>query len=778
MKKHLPRWISLLLVLALLMSRAPCFAQKEDGRIIRVRCVSRLNDMETVNLLLMNGKTYIAAYTAGRLSGFEPTGDNVFCRNDEKRHVDKWTRWNGIDCIEFESGLAQLDTEISMLGDVLVFNNYGSGIGALLEVADKYMIDRNYYKPAYDSEASIWNFGWAYSDFFNSLMSGEWLEAITVEYNEEIFNDVLMRILSPEELDEDTASTMKANEFMNKIIDIADAVHDKRSESGGNTIKQLMNILVEAEGIPELKDALLKLFDDLAMDNKQKPFDYMLKTIILSDELAMKSLYNSIAFVETLDTAAGKRALSTRPGYVRSAINSNMKSLKASGFKDTLDVVGDKVFAFLWDKLSDVLDDIIIDMIFPELYLIIAAELMDLISGGLSDKLRYIEYAHCTYDLAELSRELYMTYRKDLKSAVNAKYAAILYYRSVQIDRKLILDQGFFTQKDPAANSVQREAKAISAIMAELAAFDDSDLTVKNVKNKRIALKTLEAMADACAGDAQGAVNILDLDPLGLQLGGQDDGSWDCPQCGRQGLVTKYCGACGCKRPVAEWTCPNCGRGGLTTNFCTDCGAKKTEVRGYIEAGDRVIFGHYEQDGNEVGGAEPIEWQVLETDGKTAKLISVYGLEAKAYDDTWEDDITWESCTLRTWLNEEFTAAAFTPEEEARLVETRVSADRNPENDTDPGRATKDRVYLLSIAEADKYFADDAARVCYPSKAVESVCEGIEEGESCWWWLRSPGNCGNYAANVTGKGEINNYGDYIVFETDEAVRPVVVVRLI
>ena len=77
-----------------------------------------------------------------------------------------------------------------------------------------------------------------------------------------------------------------------------------------------------------------------------------------------------------------------------------------------------------------------------------------------------------------------------------------------------------------------------------------------------------------------------------------------------------------------------------------------------------------------------------------------------------------------------------------------VSADKNPDFSTDPGSATKDQVFLLSITEANKYFNSDGAMKCEPS---DYVVAKIGEGESghCRWWLRSPGRDQGYAAHVT-----------------------------
>ncbi len=160
-------------------------------------------------------------------------------------------------------------------------------------------------------------------------------------------------------------------------------------------------------------------------------------------------------------------------------------------------------------------------------------------------------------------------------------------------------------------------------------------------------------------------------------------------------------------------------------------------------------------------------------------LISKYALDWQPYHTSW-NDVTWETCTLRTWLNGTFCDNTFTEEEQTRIVDTNVSADQNPEYSTDPGNATTDRVFLLSIKEAEKYFTLDEVRNCAPTKYAEaqgarrSSTETAANGEAaCWWWLRSPGRNQNTAAFVNIDGSILCTG-HIISNIDDvkgAVRP-------
>ena len=194
--------------------------------------------------------------------------------------------------------------------------------------------------------------------------------------------------------------------------------------------------------------------------------------------------------------------------------------------------------------------------------------------------------------------------------------------------------------------------------------------------------------------------------------------------------------------------------------------------------GNYVIFGNYPQtnDGND---NSPIEWLVLESDRETALLISRYALDCKPYNTEFVDT-TWEQCTLRGWLNNAFYNRAFSTEEKQYILQSDVSADKNPEYSTNPGNATKDNVFLLSIVEANKYFKSDDARKCAPTDyaiqqgAYASDSYKVEGRRACWWWLRSPGYYSNIAALVLTDGSIN-YGS--VDLSSGAVRPCVRVRL-
>ena len=71
------------------------------------------------------------------------------------------------------------------------------------------------------------------------------------------------------------------------------------------------------------------------------------------------------------------------------------------------------------------------------------------------------------------------------------------------------------------------------------------------------------------------------------------------------------------------------------------------------KVGHYVSFGKYEQDNNTSNGKEKIEWLVLEVKDGKALVISKYALDCKPYN-TSSTNVTWETCSLRNWLNNDF----------------------------------------------------------------------------------------------------------------------------
>ena len=166
---------------------------------------------------------------------------------------------------------------------------------------------------------------------------------------------------------------------------------------------------------------------------------------------------------------------------------------------------------------------------------------------------------------------------------------------------------------------------------------------------------------------------------------------------------------------------------------------------------------------------------VLDNDGKTALVVSKYGLDCKKFHHK-RTSISWRDCDLRKWLNGEFLNRAFSSEERKQIAESAINTADNLEYGTKGCGETHDKVFCLSIEEVNKYFVSKDARKCQPtSYAVEQGAYTFSDG-CCSFWLRSPGKYASHAADVNGRGAVNDDG-YDVRIGDDAVRPALRIKL-
>lgn len=196
--------------------------------------------------------------------------------------------------------------------------------------------------------------------------------------------------------------------------------------------------------------------------------------------------------------------------------------------------------------------------------------------------------------------------------------------------------------------------------------------------------------------------------------------------------------------------------------------AKQAQIKN-AKVGDIVYFGTYEQDNDTSNGKENIEWRVLAKENSRVLVISDKALDCQPYNSS-RTRVTWETCTLRKWLNNDFINAAFSAEERAKIPTVTVSADKNPSYSTSPGNNTTDKVFLLSITEVNKYFSSDSAWQCRGTAYCYAQGAYKAGNGNCWWWLRSPGYTQSSAANVYDGGDVFELGNY-VFSGLNAVRP-------
>lgn len=213
-----------------------------------------------------------------------------------------------------------------------------------------------------------------------------------------------------------------------------------------------------------------------------------------------------------------------------------------------------------------------------------------------------------------------------------------------------------------------------------------------------------------------------------------------------------------------------------------------------VSTWDCVYFGTYWQNDTNGDGVadqndakESIKWRVLQVDGDDVFLMSDKNLDCQKYNNN-EVDVTWETCTLRTWLYSNFYRKAFSTEEQNAIKVTTVVNDKNEVYGTSGGNTTKDKIYIPSIKEVTntKY-----GFVNYNSRNVTRKAKNTAYTMNYFinqsnvsqygvWWIRTPGANHQQAAIVDGPGYVfgdSYYSGLSVVDKYVVVRPVMHISL-
>lgn len=153
--------------------------------------------------------------------------------------------------------------------------------------------------------------------------------------------------------------------------------------------------------------------------------------------------------------------------------------------------------------------------------------------------------------------------------------------------------------------------------------------------------------------------------------------------------------------------------------------SKKDQLQAQLKTasiGDYIVFGKYEQDNNDSNGAEDIEWLVLKKTDDRILVISRYILDyANGAFSPWDEN------PERRWLNGSFYNEAFNDLEKSLIPSVTIRSEK--------GAETEDSVFLLSIVEANNYFANDDARECMATDYMRANGVIVNEYNGCSGWL-------------------------------------------
>lgn len=204
-----------------------------------------------------------------------------------------------------------------------------------------------------------------------------------------------------------------------------------------------------------------------------------------------------------------------------------------------------------------------------------------------------------------------------------------------------------------------------------------------------------------------------------------------------------------------------------------------------VDSMDAVTFGHYNQ--NSLYEKEPIEWIVLDEQDNKYLLLSKYILTCRDYHDV-EENVTWEKCALRRWLNTTFLNTAFDINEKNKILTTSIINSKNVDQGTSAGNDTQDKIFLLSVDEIRKYFGNGtkekngyvigkkvATKGTHYAKTVNNgagklwVANVNGNSKYSWstgnslYWLRTPGSLQTLATVINDYGELATDGYNVAF---------------
>ncbi len=207
-----------------------------------------------------------------------------------------------------------------------------------------------------------------------------------------------------------------------------------------------------------------------------------------------------------------------------------------------------------------------------------------------------------------------------------------------------------------------------------------------------------------------------------------------------------------------------------------------------IKTGDVIVMGNYAHQDSEVlyEDAEgnkydiwsiPVKWLVLDKKEEKALIMTLYDVDVIAFDERKQEKTTWDTSTLRSWLNGEFRESAFDEKEQECITETVVKAESNPLYGTEGGSESRDYIFVLSVEEAERYLPKKEERSTQIEPPVNK--ERIDWSEDIpfedttdfyGWWLRTPGKNEERITYVCGFGEIHFEGAF-VGDSSTSVRP-------
>ncbi len=186
---------------------------------------------------------------------------------------------------------------------------------------------------------------------------------------------------------------------------------------------------------------------------------------------------------------------------------------------------------------------------------------------------------------------------------------------------------------------------------------------------------------------------------------------------------------------------------------------------------------------------EPLKWRIIEINGNELMLMSDKLLDCVPYNRVSED-VSWQDCYLRKFLNDEFYDHAFSDEEKEAIIEKQIENNPNRSYKTDCGSTTADKVFVLSSEEV---FMDTKATrhgfypytgVDDPAKRFRPTMYAMARGTwyspvetyrgNGFWFMRTNGYSKSSVTYICDMGYIYDHGTDVSC-ADSGILPVICV---
>jgi len=233
-------------------------------------------------------------------------------------------------------------------------------------------------------------------------------------------------------------------------------------------------------------------------------------------------------------------------------------------------------------------------------------------------------------------------------------------------------------------------------------------------------------------------------------------------------------------RPVTQPILINDSKNISNTN-ASDCKPTPIAQPSAYSIGSTVLFGDY-------------TWRILDSEAGKLLLISEEILEQRGFHPCYAG-VTWEHSELRKYLNGDF-LNLFAQADQELILETKL---KNPDNiwyGINGGNDTMDKIFILNLEEADRYFGNsedylkkrrkkfDSGKWVFDDKGWilsnahdQNRVAKLSSGLASFWWLRSPGYSDCTVAYVSTTGNIPPNGDRVCIGRG-GVRPALWVKII